>query len=64
MELKCGQLLLSVPAVQGNDRVFDLRILSRERFPIVKSTAKSKVLTTSLSPGGGAYSRALKAEKS
>ena len=43
---------------------FDIRILTSGRFSIAKGGAKSKVLTFSLPPGGGAYSRALKAEKS
>ena len=34
------------------------------KFSIVKGRAKSIVLTSSLSPGGGVYSRALKTEKS
>ena len=40
-----------------------MRILTPGRFSIAKVGAKSKVLTSSLSPGGGAYSGALKAEK-
>ena len=46
--------------MQGKQRGFNIRI----RFSIAKGGAKSKVLTSSLPPGGGAYSRALKAEKS
>ena len=42
---------------------FDIRILTPVRFAIVKGGAKSKVLTSSLPPGGGTHSRALKAEK-
>ena len=40
------------------------RIHNPGRFSIAKSIAKSKVLASSLSPGGGAYNRALKAENS
>ena len=40
------------------------RILTPGKFSIAKGRAKSKVLTSSSPPGGGAYSRALKAEKS
>ena len=43
---------------------FDIRILIPGRFSIAKGGAKSKALTSSLSPGGVAYSRALKAVKS
>ena len=50
--------------MQGRLQGFHIRILTPGRFSIVKGRAKSKVLTSSLSPGGRAYSRALKAEKS
>ena len=50
--------------MQGKLRGFDIRMLTSGRFSIAKGGAKSKVLTSSLPPGGGAYSRALKAEKS
>ena len=43
---------------------FDIRIPTPRRFPIAKGRAKNKVLTSSLSLVGGAYSRTLKAEKS
>ena len=56
-----GNYFSSVPAVQGKWQGFDIRILTPARFSIVKGGAKSKVLT-SLPPGGGAHSRALKAE--
>ena len=56
-----GQLL---QLVQGKRRGFDIRILIPGRFSIAKGCAKSKVFTSSLPPGGGAYCRALKAEKS
>ena len=42
----------------------DIRILIPGRFSIAKGRAKSKVLNSKLTPGGGAYSRALKTEKS
>ena len=42
---------------------FDISILTPGRFAIAKGGAKSKVLTSTLPPGGGAHSRALKAEK-
>ena len=58
-----GNYLLSVPAVQGKLWGFDIRILTPGRFSIAEGGAKSKVLTSSLPPWGGAYSRALKAEK-
>ena len=50
--------------MQGKLRGFDIRILTPGRFSIAKGWAKSKVLTSSLPPGVGAYSRALEAEKS
>ena len=50
--------------MQGKCQGFDIRILPPGRFFIAKGGAKSKVLTSSLPPGGGAYSRALKAETS
>ena len=59
-----GSYFSSDPAVSGKGRGFDIRILTPGRFSFVKGGAKSKVLTASLPPGGGAYSRALKAEKS
>ena len=46
--------------MQGND----IRILIPGRYFIAKGGAKGKVLTSSLPPVGGAYSRAEKAEKS
>ena len=52
----------SVPAVKGKWRGFDIRILTPGRFSIAKGGAKSKVLFSSSPHGGGAYSRALKAE--
>ena len=56
-----GQLLFECHhSVVGNDGVLP----SAGRFSIAKGGAKSKVLTSSLPPVGGAYSRALKAEKS
>ena len=39
---------------------FDIRILTPGRFSIAKGGAKSKVLTSSWPPGGGAHDRALK----
>ena len=48
--------------MQGKCHGFDIRILIPGRFSIVKGGAKSKVLTFGMPPGGGAYSRALKAE--
>ena len=59
-----GNFFSSVPVVQGKWRGFDIRILNPGRVSIAKCGAKSKVLTSNLSPGGGAYSRDLKAEKS
>ena len=52
-----GNYFLSVPQCRGNDRVLTLGSLPQGR-------AKRKVFTSSLPPGGGAYSWALKAEKS
>ena len=49
--------------MQGKCRGFDIRILTPGRFSIAKGGAKSKVLTSILPPVGGAYSRAMKAEK-
>ena len=54
----------SVPTVQGKCWAFDIRILTPERLSVALGRAKSKVLTSSLSLGGGAFSRALKAVKS
>ena len=58
-----GQLLFECPLSAGKWRGFDISILTPGRFSIDKGGAKSKVLTSTLPPGGGAYSRALKAEK-
>ena len=44
----------------GECRGFDIMILIPGRLSIVKDRAKSIVLAFSLSPGAGAYSRALK----
>ena len=55
-----GNYFSSVPAVQGKWYGFDIRILTPGRFSIAKGGAKNKVLTSSLPPGGRAYSRALK----
>ena len=49
------------PQCRGNDGVL---ILTPGRFSVVKGGANSNGLTSSLPPGGGAYSKALKAEKS
>ena len=46
---------------RGNEGGFDIRILTPGRFCSVKGRAKSKVLTSSLPPGGGANCRAMKA---
>ena len=54
----------SVLAVLGKLRGFDIRMLSPGRFYIAKGGAKNKVLTSSLPPGGGAHSKAMKTEKS
>ena len=50
--------------MQGKWRGFDIRVLIPRRFSIGKAGAKSKVLTSRFAPGGGAHSRARKAEKS
>ena len=52
------------PQCRGNDGVSKLESLPQGDFLLLKGGAKSKVLTSSLTPGDGAYSRALKAEKS
>ena len=62
--LKCSNYFLIVLSVQGQRRGFDIRILTPGRCSTAMGRAKSQVLTSSLSPGGGAHSRALKAEKS
>ena len=65
--LKCRAITFhfsSVHSVQGKRLGFDIRILKPGRFSIAKSWAKSKGLTSSLPPGGGAHSRAMKAENS
>ena len=59
-----GQLLFKSPRTAGEMTGFDIRILTPGRFSIAKSGAKSKFLTSGLPPGGGAYSRALKVDKS
>ena len=58
-----GNYFLIVPTVQDNDRVLTLGSIPKGDS-VAKGGAKSKVLTSSQSPGGVAYSRALKAEKS
>ena len=62
--LKCGAITFQVSRqCKGNDEVLtSTRILTPGGFSVVKGWAKSKVLTTSLPPGSGAHSRALKAE--
>ena len=55
-----GNYFSSVPSVQGKGLGLDIRILTPERFSIAKGGAKSKVLTSSFPPGGGAHSMALK----
>ena len=63
--LKCGAITFRVsPQCRGNDGGFTLGPSSQGTFTIAKGGAKSEVLTSSLPPRGGAYSRALKAEKS
>ena len=58
-----GNYYSSVLAVQGKCHGFDIRILTPARFSIAfKSGARSKVLTSSLPPRGGAHSRAMKAD--
>ena len=59
-----GKYFLIIPGVLGNDRVMALVILTPGRLSIAKGRAKSKVFISSLSPGGEAYSSAMKAEKS
>ena len=60
-----GQLLFKQPRSAGEMMGFDIfRILTPGRFSVAKGGAKSKVLTSNLPPGDGAYSRLLKAEKS
>ena len=53
-----------VPAVQRKWQGFDTKILTPGRFSLAKGRAKSIILTSSLSPRGGVYSRALETEKS
>ena len=55
-----GQLLFKQPRSAGEMMGFDIF----RRFSVAKGGAKSKVLTSNLPPGDGAYSRLLKAEKS
>ena len=50
------------PQCRGNDGVLALGSLPQGEFFIATGGAKSNVLTSSLPPGCGAYSRALKAE--
>ena len=59
-----GNYFSSVLSVQGKLLGFDIRILTPEKFSIAKGGPKSKVLTSSLPPGGGAHCRSQKAEKS
>ena len=51
------------PILEGKLQDFNIRVLTQGRFSIVKDRAKSKVLSSSLSPWGGVYSKALKGEK-
>ena len=58
--LRCGAITFRVsPQCRGNDRVLTLGSLPQGDFLLLRVG-----LTSSLSPGGGAYSRVLKAEKS
>ena len=43
---------------------YNIGTLSLVRFSVVEGSAKSRVVTISLSPQGWAYTRALKSEKS
>ena len=62
--LKCRAITFQVsPQRRGNDRVLTLGFLPQGDFLLLRA-GQSKVLTSSSPPGGGAYSRALKAEKS
>ena len=53
-----GQLLFYCPCSAGEN----VSVLTQRRFSIAKGRAKSKVLTSSLSPGVRVYGRALNAE--
>ena len=55
-----GNYFSSVHAVQRKRWGFDIMILTPGRLTIAKGGAKSKVLCSSLPPGGGAYRKALK----
>ena len=58
--LKCGAITFQVsPQCRGNERVLTLESVSQGDFLL-----RCKVWTSSLPLGVGAYSRALKAEKS
>ena len=59
--LKCGAITFQVSLqCRGNDGVLTLGSLPQR--DIAKGRVNSKVLTSSLPSGGGAYSRDLKAE--
>ena len=59
-----GKYFLIVPAVPGKSRGYNIGKFAPLKFSVVYGGAKSRVVTISLSPQGGAYIRALKSEKS
>ena len=61
--LKCGAITFQVyPQCRGNDRVLTLGSLPREIF-YCKVRGKEQSFDLQFASGGGAHSRALKAEK-
>ena len=59
--VRCWTFLI-VPTVLGKCRGYNIRTLTLLGFSVVKGGAKSRVVTISLSPQGGAYTRALESE--
>ena len=55
---------LIVPAVPGKCGSYNIRTLTPLGFSVVQGWAKSRVGTISLSPQGGAYTRARESENS
>ena len=59
-----GNYFLIVPAVLRKYRGFNIGIFTLVRFSVLEGGAKSRVVTIGWSPQGGAYTGALKSEKS
>ena len=60
--IRCWKLLFDCPRSAGEVWGYNIGTLTLLGFSVVYGGAKSRVVTISLSPQGGAYTRALKSE--